>query len=379
MLRMGIAGIGSMAEEYIRLKQENKIKGCEICALCSRNRQHMQEIRERYHLENAELFTDYHAMLESGRIDAVMICTPHLKHVEMAEAAVQRDIHVLIEKPIGVFASEAEQFLQTLLEHPKVVSGVLYCRRTSKAYQKLHRIVEAKELGALKRVNWIITNLYRTEAYHRSQVWKGKWSGEGGGLMLTQASHQLDLLVWLLGMPEKLRAFCGCGVERGIEVENEVMIQMFYPKQMTTQFIGSSREFPGTNRLELSGSKGQIILEEDRRMIWRRLETDEREYSAGTDEIYGRIPYTEEIIEFDDSDNAVQQAAIVNNFIQAVCGKEKVLCPAREAVESLQIINGTYLSSWKNETTDIPVDAEEYRKAWRRAAKAGDDGLSDNK
>lgn len=368
MVRVGIAGIGFIAEEYIKLKTEEKITDCRICALCSRNKQHMLQVKKTYGLDQAMLFTEYNEMLDSGVIDAVLICTPHFFHIKMAEAALHRGIHVLIEKPVGVFGDEAESLLQTIRLYPELTAGVLYCRRTGNAYRELHGILSERKLGAIKRVNWQITNLYRTQAYHSSQPWKGTWRGEGGGLLLTQASHQLDLLVWLLGMPERLQAFCGYGLERDIEVENEVFIQMWYLERSTAQFIASSREFPGTNRLEISGSKGQIILEQDRSMTYRWLAMDEREYSRTTDEIYGSVPYTEEMKEFNDTDNRVQQAAIVNNFIQAVQGREKILCPVEEAAQSLNIINGAYLSSWKNKMVSFPLDMTLYRKEWEKAA-----------
>lgn len=366
MLRIGIAGIGYIAETYIKLQTEQKIKDCKICAMWSRNRGHMQEVRAKYKLDCAELFEDYNEMLESGSIDAVLICTPHRMHIDMAKAALDRGIHTLIEKPVGVCIDEAEQLLRTVRLHPELTAGVLYCRRTSKAYGELHRMLCEEELGEIKRVNWLITNLYRTQAYHSFQAWKGTWEGEGGGMLLTQVSHQLDLLVWLRGMPKRIQGFCGYGVEREIEVENEVMLQMWYQGDTTAQFIASSREFPGTNRLEISGSKGQVILENDRYLTYRKLAVDEREYSRTTDEVYGSIPYTEKTMEFDDADNSVQQAAIVNNFIQAVQGRGTVLCPVEEAVKSLELINGVYLSSWQERAVHFPLDSEQYKKEWEK-------------
>ena len=230
MLRIGIAGIGYIAETYIKLQAERKIKGCVICAICSRNREHMQEVQSRYKLDNAELYTDYGVMLDSGRIDAVLICTPHRMHIKMAREALDRGIHALVEKPVGVCIDEGEELLHTVHLHPELTAGVLYCRRTSKAYGELRRMISGGELGAIKRVNWLITNLYRTQAYHR-----------------------MDLLVWLMGMPGQVQGFCGYGIEREIEVENEVLLQMWYPGNTTVQFIASSREFPGTNRIEISG------------------------------------------------------------------------------------------------------------------------------
>lgn len=365
MLRVGIAGIGFIAEEYIKLITKQAITGCEICAMSSRNKQHMEEICDTYHLGHTVLFTDYKEMLKSGLIDAVIICTPHFLHPQMAMEALDRGIHALIEKPVGVFADETELLLQSVRRHPELTTGVLYCQRMNKAFGKLHEIIDSGELGEIKRANWLITNRYRTPAYYRSRDWRGTWKGEGGGLLMTQVSHQLDLLVWLLGMPERIQAFCGFGVEREIEVENEAMIQMWYPGNFTAQFIASGREFPGTNRLEISGSRGQVILENDNRLIYRSLAMDEREYARTSEVMFGSIPFSEEIMEFEEAENTVLQAGIVNDFIQAVAQNRKAICPVEEAVQSLNIINGAYVSSWEKTEVSFPMDLESYRKAWR--------------
>ncbi|MDZ5253753.1 Gfo/Idh/MocA family oxidoreductase [Clostridium sp. LIBA-8841] len=361
MIRLGIAGIGCIAEEYIKLIVSNKIKGCHICALSSRNFERMESICSQYDLKDVSLFTSYEDMLESGKIDMVMICTPHFNHPSMAIKAIESGIHPLIEKPVGVFSDEVEELMKCIERHPNILSGVLYCRRTSQAFNKVKDIISSGKIGELKRANWIITNLYRTQAYHNAQSWKGTYKGEGGGLLMTQASHQLDLLIWLCGMPKNINAFCYCGAEREIEVENDVMLHMQYENGATAQFIASSREFPGSNRLEIIGSKGQIILCDDQNLIFRELEQDEKLYANTTNELYGKIPFKEQEFTFNDADNSIQQAAIVNNFISSIEGNTMVLCPVKEAINSLYIINGAYLSSWNNEVVTFPMDTKEFR------------------
>ncbi|MBM7834090.1 Gfo/Idh/MocA family protein [Clostridium sardiniense] len=361
MIRLGIAGIGYIAEEYIKLIVSNKIKGCRICALSSRNFERMEGICSQYDLTNVSLFTNYEDMIKSGRIDMVMICTPHFTHPLMAIKAIESGIHTLIEKPVGVFSDEVEKLMKCVETHPNILSGVLYCRRTSQAFNKIKDLISSGKIGELKRVNWIITNLYRTQAYHNAQSWKGTYKGEGGGLLMTQASHQLDLLIWLCGMPKNIHAFCYYGAERKIEVENDVMLHMEYQNGATAQFIASSREFPGSNRLEIIGSKGQVILSDDQNLLFRELEQDEKNYANTTDEVYGKIPFKEQEFTFDDADNSIQQAAIVNNFIDSIAGNTTVLCPVKEAINSLYIINGAYLSSWNNEMITFPMDTKEFR------------------
>ena len=362
MVNIGIAGIGAIAEQYIKLITSNKIKNCKITSFSSRNRQHMEEICEKYNLKEVKLFTDYEEMLKSKEIDMVMICTPHFLHPSMAIKAVENGIHTLVEKPVGVFSDEVENLLKKLDENSNIKNGVLYCRRTSKAFNKIKKIIGCGKIGDLKRVCWIITNLYRTDSYHKSQSWKGTYKQEGGGLLMTQASHQLDLLVWLCSMPKKINAFCYCGRERNIEVENDVTIQMEFENGATGQFISSSREFPGTNRLEIIGSKGQIILNNDSELIIRELSQDEKIYSKTTKELYGTIPYTEKTLYFDDADNSIQQSEIVNNFINGIENSEKILCSVKDALESLYLINGAYLSSWEKKEIEFPMNSKEFRK-----------------
>lgn len=193
MLRVGIAGIGSIARVYLGLFAEGKIPGGRVTALSSRSPDHLTSARDAFCAPDTALFTDYEAMLHSGLVDVVMICTPHNQHVPMALQALKAGVHPLIEKPLAVNADEARALLAACRARPELTAGVLYCRRASAAYRQAKQLVQSGALGQLKRTCWLITNLYRTPAYHASQPWRGSWKGEGGGLLLTQASHQLDL------------------------------------------------------------------------------------------------------------------------------------------------------------------------------------------
>lgn len=361
IVRLGIVGVGFIAETYIRLIAENKVPGCKLCAMSSRNKTHMETIKTRYQLYDAILFTDYEAMLCSGLIDAVLICTPHLLHVAMAEMAVQKQIHALVEKPIGVYADEAEELVKKEGLYPKIICGVMFNRRASNAYGEIKALVDAGELGQIRRVNWILTDQYRTPAYYRSKEWRGTWNEEGGGVLMNQAVHHLDVLNWLFGEPEKLQAFCSYGVDRDIEVENEAVLYMWYPNHMTAQFVASSREFPGTNRLEISGSKGQLILENEKHLIFRSLSVDERSYAENTDAVWGRIPVEEKTLDFTCSDGFELQIEMLCNFVQSIKNQAKIYCPVSEAIGSLNIVHAAYLSAGERTVVEFPVDNQRFR------------------
>lgn len=365
MIRVGIAGIGYIAEEYIKLFTQGKIQGAVITALSSRNRDHMSQINEQYVL-GASLFTDYEAMLDSGSIDMVMICTPHFYHPNTAVQAIRRGIHTMIEKPVGVFPEELDVLMDCVKAHPETKSGVLYCRRANPVFAKIKELLSAGTLGSLKRITWIITDMYRPQVYFDAVDWRGTYGGEGGGLLMNQVSHHIDLLVWLCGLPEAMQASCYTARERDIEVENEVSITMDYPGNAIGQFIASTRECPGTSRLEISGSRGQIILDRERILTLRTLETDEREFAVTTKVPFSTIPYSEETFRFDAAENPVIQAMIINNFIAAINGEAQILCPVEEAVRSQQFIQGAYLSSWQEKKLTLPVDAGAYTEELRR-------------
>lgn len=369
MIRVGIVGIGYIAEEYIKLFTKGKIHGAAITALSSRNRLHMQEIQSKYALEDVTLFTDYDAMLCSDCIDMVMICTPHFYHPGMAIRAMEAGIHTMIEKPVGVFPEELDALVDCVKSHPAVQSGVLYCRRANPVFAKVKQLLANGFIGNLKRVTWIITDMYRPQIYFDAVDWRGTYSGEGGGMLMNQVSHHIDLLTWLCGLPESMQAHCYTARERNIEVENEVSITMEYPGNAIGQFVASTRECPGSSRLELSGSMGQIILENERHLTLRKLETDEQKFAVITKIPFSTIPYTEEHIHFDAADNPTVQAMIINNFISALSGKKSVLCPVEEAVNAQQFIQGAYLSSWQNRKLTLPADAEAYARELRKRMK----------
>lgn len=369
MIRIGIAGIGFIAEEYIKLITGGAVQGADITALSSRNAAHMAEIKEKYNLKNAVLFTDYEDMLRCGRIDMVMICTPHFQHPKMAISAIERNIHTLIEKPVGVFPEELDALEHCIRNHAHVQSGVLYCRRTNPIYASIKQLLEEGALGTIKRITWIITDMYRPQIYFDSVSWRGTYSAEGGGMLMNQVSHHIDLLVWLCGLPEDMQAHCYTAQERNIEVENEVSITMEYSGKAIGQFIASTRECPGSNRLEISGSKGQIILENERKLIARTLQTDEKEFAVATQESYGKIPYEEWEQILEAPDNRILQAAIVNNFLRALEGKAQVLCPVMEAIQAQQFIQGAYLSSWQEKKLKLPVDTDAYTAELRKRMK----------
>ncbi len=356
MVRLGIVGIGTIATDYIELIAQGRICGLELAALCSRREQKVTELKEKFGLK-ARYFSDYAQMLASGCIDAVLICTPHGEHPRMAKMAAEAGIHILVEKPVGIYEKEVEDVLKCLPRSPELICGVMYNRRASKAYRFVKKYLSETGIGKLVRCTWIITDLYRTEAYYASGSWRGSWGSEGGGILMTQASHQLDLMQWLCGMPAMVMARCST-VDRPIQVENEAELFLEYENGAHGHFLASAHECPGTNRLEICGTKGRITVTEDSQVEILRMDADEREHAKLCRDSFTKIGGAVERYLFDDSDNKIQQAATIQNFIDAVLGKADIQCSLKDGLGSLQIIHGAYISSWLNQPVRLPVSDE---------------------
>ena len=290
MIRLGIAGIGTIARDYIGLIAAGCVKDVELTALCSRSDVSLHRLQTQYSL-SAKVFQDYRTMLDSDVVDAVLITTPHGLHPEMAIQAVNAGIHVLVEKPVGIYCDEVEQVLAALEKRPEIVCGVMYNRRASRCFRTVKQMVEQGQIGELVRCTWVITDLYRTDAYYTSGSWRGSWQSEGGGILMTQASHQLDLMQWICGMPVSVQARCTTQ-NRPIKVENEAELFLTYPNGAHGHFIASAHECPGRNMLEICGTRGRITVENDRALELLLLEQDEREFTRMCPLPFEKAPYT---------------------------------------------------------------------------------------
>lgn len=365
MIRLGIAGIGTIANDYIGLIQAGLVGNVRITALSSRNPASLARAVDVHHLESARVFTDYGEMLASSLIDAVLICTPHQEHPAMARQAIERGLHILVEKPIGVDPGEVRCLVEQLAAHPELTGGVMYNRRQSGAYRQVHQLMAGKAIGELIRVTWLVTNLYRTPAYYKTSAWRGTWAGEGGGLLMTQASHQLDILQWLCGVPEAVQARCQT-VGRAIDVENEAVLFLQYPDQAQGQFIASAREAAGTNRLEISGTRGQIVVENDSLVRITTLVCDERDFAREALEPFAQPTRTVTEHVHTDQDNKVQQAAAIQNFVDACEDRAEIACSLADAAHSLAIIQAAYLSSWTGQTIPVPPPEAQFQQQLAR-------------
>ncbi|MCX8107270.1 MAG: Gfo/Idh/MocA family oxidoreductase [Verrucomicrobiae bacterium] len=295
--------------------------------------------------------------MRSGEVDAVIISTPHYQHTTLGIAALQAGLHVLVEKPISVHKADAQRLIAAADAQPNLVFGAMFQLRTEPRYVKIKRLIESGALGTVVRVNWIMTDWFRTEAYYASGGWRATWKGEGGGVLLNQCPHNLDILVWLCGSPARVRGFCQLGRFHNIEVEDNVTAYMEWASGATGVFVTSTGEAPGTNRLEIAGTMGKLVLEHNR-ITFTRNEIDMIEFSRTAKAAFARPDVWHVEIPFDNA--PAQHATITQNFVDAVLDGTPLIAPGREGLHSVELANAILYSSLTGQTIEMPLDARAY-------------------
>lgn len=362
-VRIGIIGIGNMGSAHARSIFSGLIPRMTLTAVCDIAPQKLEWASA--NLPGIPQFTDYRQLLNSGLIDAVIIATPHYLHPPIAIEAFGHGLHVMTEKPAGVYTAQVQEMNQAAKESGKVF-GIMYNQRTNPLFQEMRQIVKNGQLGELKRSVWIITNWYRTQAYYNSGSWRATWEGEGGGVLLNQCPHNLDLWQWIFGMPSKIRGFCQYGRWHDIEVEDEVTAYAQYPNGATGVFITTTGEFPGTNRLEITGDKGKLVWEEGRLTFWE-LSQPERQVCFESPQGFASIPYSVKQIETDKKETG--HIGILTNFANCILDGEELLAPGYEGINGLNISNAIHLSDWTNDWAELPVDSELFLKLLNQKRK----------
>jgi predicted dehydrogenase len=350
-----------MGSYHARQVLDGAVPGCALAAVCDTDPGKMRPYRD------ADRFADSGSMIRSGKIDAILIATPHYSHTPIGIEALRAGLHVLVEKPISVHKADAEK-LVAAHRSKKQVFAAMFNQRTDPVFQKIRSLVSAGELGEIRRVQWTITDWFRTQAYYDSGGWRATWAGEGGGVLLNQCVHNIDLFQWIFGMPLRVRALCCFGHHHDIEVEDDVSAIFEFANGATAVLVTSTGEAPGANRLEVSGDLGRLTCER-RKLAFTRNEFGAAEYSRTTREGY-LPPATWQVDIPVNADGGNQHRKILENFVRAILYGEALIAPAEEGLKSLELINGIQLSSFKDRSVGFPVSAAQYA-AFLRGRIAG--------
>jgi predicted dehydrogenase len=350
-LRFGIVGIGNMGSGHAMNLNAGVVPEIELTAVCDIKEDRRQWAKD--HLKDSvQIYSDAIEMYEKAPLDAVIVATPHYFHPSLVIAALNHGLHAISEKPIGVYTLAAKEEIEVARKSDKVF-GIMFNQRTNPVYQKVKELVSSGEIGEIKRVVWLITDWYRSQSYYDSGSWRATWGGEGGGVLLNQCPHNLDLLQWIAGMPCGVRAFMKYGWERNIEVENDVTAFLQYPNGATGLFVTSTHETPGTNRLEISADRGKIVVENNKITYWRNR-VGEKEFNDTFKGGFGN-PEVWKIDATPDprfAPKLQQHMGVFQNFANHVLHGTPLLAPGEEGIRGLQLSNAMHLSDWTGQMVD---------------------------
>lgn len=352
-VRLGIIGVGNMGSGHAQNILAGKCPEIVITAVADRRESRRQWAKETLP-EGIAIFEEGSDLIKSGLCDAVHICTPHYQHPTLAMEAFDAGLHVMCEKPAGVYTKAVREMNEAAKKSGKVFA-MMFNQRTNCVYRKMYEMVHGGELGELKRVNWIITDWYRTQMYYDSGDWRATWDGEGGGVLLNQCPHQLDLLQWICGLPKTVQAFCQIGKWHNIEVEDDVTAYLQFENGATGVFVTTTGDAPGTNRFEVTGTLGKLVCENDELTFWK-LSEDEREFCRTAKEGFAKPPCEKITVETDGEN--LQHVGVLNAFAGKILRGEPLVAEGCEGINGLTLSNAMHLSSWLGHPVEIPFDEE---------------------
>ena len=368
-VRLGIIGYGNMGTGHTRNLLKGKCPEIVLAAVADLDAARLEACRadfKKWNEENPDqyyaepmLFESAGAMMDAKVVDAVLIAVPHYDHPRLVMEAMDRGLHVMCEKPAGVYTLQVREMMAAADKHPELVFGMMFNQRTNPVFRKMREIIQSGELGAIKRTSWIITNWYRPQYYYDSGAWRATWSGEGGGVLLNQCPHNLDLWQWICGMPAKLQAKMHFGKWHDIEVEDDVTAYAEYENGATGTFITTTGDTPGTNRFEVVCDGGTLLCEDGKTLILKKLAMTESEYSkTNRTEAFGK-PKAEIITPELEGENS-QHWGVLNSFAAAILRGEPLIADGREGINGLMISNAMHLSAWEDRMVDLPFDEHRF-------------------
>lgn len=352
-VRFGIIGLGNMGSSHVNFI--NQLPQCELTAVCDWKE---EKLKHPGLGDNVKRYTDDDEFFADADFDALLVAVPHYQHVELALRAMALGKHVLIEKPVSVQKKTALQLLDAVKKYPDLKLGAMFNQRTIPAHIKVKSMIDSGELGTIRRVNWIITNWFRTQAYYDSGDWRASWRGEGGGVLLNQCPHQLDLMQWFFGLPERVTSIISIGKYHNIEVEDDVTAMLEYPSGATGVFITSTGEAPGTNRLEVTGDQGRLVLENGK-LSYVRNEIPMNEFCATSKSSFSAPPVWDVTVPVSFDGNN-QHRNVIDAFANSILHGTPMVAEAVEGIRALELGNAMLLSGLKKKTVTLPLDADEF-------------------
>ncbi len=356
-VRIGLIGYGGMGSGHVAYLSKGEVPGGRLVAVADSSPDALTRAKAALG-DSVQFFESADALMASGTVDAVIVATPHYFHPPLAIAALKSGLHVLVEKPAGVYARQVREMNEAAARTPDKVFGIMFNQRTRPVHQRAKKFVESGELGELRRTQYIITNWFRSQAYYDSGGWRATWAGEGGGVLVNQCPHNLDLWQWICGMPSRVRAFAGFGKHHHIEVEDDVTAYVEYPNGANGVFITTTGEAPGVNSLEVIGDRGRLRMEDDKLTFWR---TDQsvRAFLQTSQEGFTQPEVWRCEIPVPKGDPA-EHRVITRNWVGAIQGGKPLLASGSEGIHGVQLANAMLLSAWTDDWASLPTDEDRF-------------------
>ncbi len=348
-VRIGIVGLGNIGQLHAQSLLDGKIARGVLTAVANTSPSKLKPYQE----QGLKVFGSGEELIASGEIDALLIATPHFQHTPLGIAALEAGLHVLVEKPISAHKADAERLIGKAKQHSDLIFGGMFQLRVEPRYIKMRELVQAGELGDLMRVIWIMTDWFRSEVYYQSGGWRATWKGEGGGVLLNQCLHQLDVMQWILGMPAKVRSEVGIGKYHDIEVEDDVTCYMEYPNGASGVFITSTGETPGSNRFEIAGTKGRLLLENDK-LVFTKNAVPSDEWSKTSKVGFQQPETTVEDIAISPPEDP--HSILITNFVDAILDGVDLIASGESGIGSVELANVMLFSGLIDETIELPMD-----------------------
>ncbi len=366
-VRVGIIGVGNMGTAHAHNIRNGKCPEIILTAVADTNPERLEAVKKTYG-DDIALFSDAIEMLDSGLIDACIVAVPHYDHTVYAIECFKRGIHTMVEKPAGVYVKAVEEMNAEADKHPEVVFGMMFNQRTNCLYRKMKELIDSGKYGRIRRTNWIITDWYRSQAYYNSGGWRATWAGEGGGVLLNQCPHQLDLWQWICGMPKKVYARLHYGKWHDIEVEDDVTAYVEYENGATGVFITTTGDGKGTNRFEVQMDGAKLVVENGE-LIVDEFDMPEPEFSATNTDPFQHVKTHQLDIETDGQNP--QHVGVLNAWADAILHGGKLVADGREGINGLTISNAMHLSSFLGKEVELPIDNDLYYEELKKRIATG--------
>ncbi|MBR3592232.1 MAG: Gfo/Idh/MocA family oxidoreductase [Clostridia bacterium] len=356
-IKLGIIGFGNMGTGHTSNIMGGNCPEVELVAICDKNPDRCEFGKNKYPDANITYFTDAIEMLDSGLINACLVAVPHYDHAKYSMECMKRGIHVMCEKPAGVYTRQVREMIAESEKHPEVVFGMMFNQRTNPVYRKMHELVHSGKYGEIRRTNWLITNWYRSQAYYNSSDWRATWAGEGGGVLLNQCPHQLDLWQWICGMPVKVQSKIKYGKWHDIEVDDDVTTFVEYENGATGVFITTTGDGKGTNRFEVQMDGAKLVVEDDKLTV-TEFEMKESEFTKTNTEVFGSVKTHNLEIEIEKTNP--QHIGVINAWAGKILHGTPLIAEGAEGLKGVILSNAMHLSDFLGHEVEIPFDEDLY-------------------